>query len=69
MVNNIPSWLGLNSTSQTITGDGSTSTAIDVTSAVTEVDATSAQAHATLSDAQMDKLKLSLMFQLAVQTQ
>ena len=26
--NNIPSWLGLNSSSQTITGDGSTSTAI-----------------------------------------
>ena len=31
VVNNIPSWLGLNSTSQAITGDGSTSTAIDVT--------------------------------------
>ena len=26
--NNIPSWLGLNSTSQSITGDGSTSSAI-----------------------------------------
>ena len=35
--NNIPSWLGLNSTSQSITGDGSTSSAIDVTTPVTEV--------------------------------
>ena len=33
--NNIPSWLGLNSTSQSITGDGSTSSAIDITSPVT----------------------------------
>ena len=39
--NNIPSWLGLNSTSQSITGDGSTSSAINVTTPVTEVDATS----------------------------
>jgi len=38
--NNVPSWLGLNSTSQAITGDGSTSTAIDITNAVTEVNAT-----------------------------
>ena len=35
--NNIPSWLGLKQTSQSITGDGSTSAAIDITSAVTEV--------------------------------
>ena len=38
--NNIPSWLGVKQTSQTITGDGSTSSAIDVTSAVTEVSGT-----------------------------
>ena len=38
--NNMPTWLGLNSTSQSITGDGSTSSAIDVTTPVTEVDAT-----------------------------
>ena len=67
--NNIPSWLGLNSTSQAITGDGSTSNAIDVTSAVTEVDATSAQAPCTWLTAQMVRLKLSLMYLLAVQTQ
>ena len=42
--NNIPSWLGLNSTSQSITGDGSTSSAINVTTPVTEVNATSAAA-------------------------
>ena len=67
--NNIPSWLGLNSTSQAITGDGSTSTAIDVTSAVTEVDATSAQAPCTWLTAQMVRLRQSLMYLLAVQTQ
>ena len=47
--NNIPTWLGLNSTSQSMTGDGSTSAAIDVTSAVTEIDATSATAPVTLA--------------------
>ena len=51
VLNNIPSWLGLNSTSQAITGDGSTSNAIDVTSAVTEVDATSAKCTCTTLDA------------------
>jgi hypothetical protein len=29
--NNIPSWLGLSQTSQSITADGSTTTAVDVT--------------------------------------
>ena len=57
VVNNIPSWLGLNSTSQAITGDGSTSTAIDVTSAVTEVNATSAQAPCTLADGANGQIK------------
>ena len=57
VVNNIPSWLGLNSTSQSITGDGSTSTAIDVTSAVTEVNATSAQAPCTLADGANGQIK------------
>ena len=58
VVNNIPSWLGLNSTSQAITGDGSTSTAIDVTSAVTEVNATSAQAPCTLADGANGQIKI-----------
>ena len=57
VVNNIPSWLGLNSTSQSITGDGSTSNAIDVTSAVTEVNATSAQAPCTLADGANGQIK------------
>ena len=55
--NNIPSWLGLNSTSQSITGDGSTSSAIDVTTPVTEVDATSAQAPCTLGDGANGQIK------------
>ena len=57
VVNNIPSWLGLNSSSQAITGDGSTSIAIDVTSAVTEVNATSAAAPCTLADGANGQIK------------
>tara|TARA_Y100000004_G_scaffold147495_1_gene168697 strand:+ start:98 stop:559 length:462 start_codon:yes stop_codon:yes gene_type:complete len=55
--NNIPSWLGLAQTSQSITGDGSTSTAIEVTNAVTEVDATSATAPCTLADGSNGQIK------------
>ena len=57
VVNNLPSWLGLNSTSQTITGDGSTSSAIDITSAVTEVNATSGAAPTTLADGANGQIK------------
>ena len=57
VVNNIPSWLGLNSTSQSITGDGSTSSAVDITSAVTEVNATSAIATLTLADGANGQIK------------
>ena len=56
MFNNIPSWLGLNSTSQSITGDGSTSSAINVTTPVTEVDATSI-APCTLADGANGQIK------------
>ena len=55
--NNVPSWLGLNSTSQLITGDGSTSTAIEITNAVTEVNATSAGAPCTLADGANGQIK------------
>ena len=55
--NNIPSWLGLNSTSQSITGDGSTSSAIDIITPVTEVDATSAAAPCTLADGANGQIK------------
>jgi len=56
--NNIPTWIGLNSTSQSITGDGSTSTAIEVTNPVTEVDATSAAAPCTLADGSNGQIKI-----------
>ena len=55
--NNIPTWVGLNSTSQSITGDGSTSTAIEITNPVTEVDATSAAAPVTLADGNNGQIK------------
>jgi|TARA_B100001964_G_scaffold110680_1_gene123678 hypothetical protein len=55
--NNIPTWVGFNSTSQAITGDGSTSTAIEVTNPVTEVDATSAAAPVTLADGANGQIK------------
>jgi hypothetical protein len=56
--NNIPTWIGLNSTSQSITGDGSTSTAIEITNPVTEVDATSAAAPCTLADGSNGQIKI-----------
>ena len=55
--NNIPSWLGLAQTSQSITGDGSTSTAIEITNPVTEVNATSAAAPCTLADGANGQIK------------
>ena len=55
--NNIPSWLGLKQASQAITGDGSTSTAINITSAITEVNATSAAAPCTLADGNDGQVK------------
>jgi hypothetical protein len=55
--NNIRAWLGLNSTSQSITGDGSTSSAIEITNPVTEVNATSAAAPCTLADGANGQIK------------
>ena len=52
--NNIPSWLALKDTVQSITGDGSTSTAITLTQSTTLVDATSAAAPCTLAAASTD---------------
>ena len=48
--NNIPSFLGLKQTSQSITADGSTATAVDVTSAITEINATSATHSCAMAD-------------------
>ena len=56
--NNIPSWLGLKQTSQTITADGSTTTAVDVTSAVTEINATSATHSCAMADGTDGQVKI-----------
>ena len=58
--NNVPTWIGLNSTSQTITGDGSTSSAITLTEPVTEVNATSAAAPVPLADGANGQIKIIL---------
>ena len=57
--NNIPSWLGLAQTSQAITSSGSTSAA-DVTSAITEVNGTSAVETITLADGSDGQVKIVL---------
>ena len=56
--NNIPSYLGLKQTSQTITADGSTTTAVDVTSAVTEISATSATHSCAMADGTDGQIKV-----------
>jgi len=58
--NNVPTWLGFNSTSQAITGDGSTSSAIEITNPVTEVNATSAGAPCTIVDGANGQIKTIL---------
>ena len=55
--NNVPTWLGLNSTSQSVTADGSTSIAVNITTPVTEVNATSAIATLTLADGANGQIK------------
>ena len=56
--NNIPSFLGLKQTSQSITADGSTATAIDVTSAITEINATSATHTCAMADGSDGQIKI-----------
>ena len=56
--NNIPSWLGLKQTSQSITADGSTATAVNVTTAITEIDATSATHSCALADGADGQIKI-----------
>jgi hypothetical protein len=56
--NNIPSFLGLKQTSQTITADGSTATAVDVSSAVTEINATSATHSCAMADGSDGQIKI-----------
>ena len=55
--NNIPSFLGLKQASQTITADGSSTTAVDVTTAITEIDATSATHSCALADGADGQIK------------
>jgi len=47
--NNIPTWIGLKQTVQSITGDGSTVSVVNVTTAITTINATSANALGTLA--------------------
>ena len=56
--NNIPSFLGLKQTAQTITADGSTNTAVDVTSAITLINATSATHAGALADGSDGQVKI-----------
>jgi len=58
--NYIPTWLGLAQTSQSITADGSSATAINVTTAVTEIDATSATHSGALADGVAGQIKMIL---------
>lgn len=58
--NNIPSWLGLAQTSQSITADGSTTTAVNVTTAVTEINATSATHSCGMADGSDGQIKIIL---------
>ena len=55
--NNVPSWLGLKQTSQAITADGSSTTAVDVTSAITEINATSATHSGAIADGSDGQIK------------
>ena len=56
--NNVPTWLGLKDTAQTITGDGSTSNAVTVTESTTLIDATSGAAPVTLADGADGQVKI-----------
>ena len=56
--NNIPSWLGLKDTAQTLTGDGSSSLAVSVTESTTLINATAATATCTLEDGADGQVKI-----------
>ena len=56
--NNIPSYLGLKQTSQAIVADGSSTTAVDVTSAITEINATSATHSCAMADGSDGQIKI-----------
>ena len=56
--NNIPSWIGLKDTVQSITGDGSTLTAVTLTQSTTMIDATSGDAPVTVADGSDGQVKI-----------
>ena len=58
--NNIPSWLGLKQAVQSITADGSTATAVNVTTAITAINATSATHSCALADGADGQIKTIL---------
>ena len=55
--NNIPSFLGLKQASQAITADGSSTTAVNVTTAITEINATSATHSCAMADGADGQIK------------
>ena len=58
--NNMQTYLGIAQASQSLTGDGSTTLVSDVTSAITEIDATSAIATVTLANGSDGQVKTFL---------
>ena len=56
--NNIPSWIGLKDTVQSITGDGSTASAVTITESTTLIDATSGAAPVSLADGANGQVKI-----------
>jgi hypothetical protein len=58
--NNIPSWLGLKQTSQQITADGSTTTAPSLTTAITEINASSATHTCEIANGSDGQIKMIL---------
>ena len=56
--NNIPSWLGLKQAVQAITADGSTTIAVNVTTAITTINATSATHTGGLADGADGQIKI-----------
>ena len=56
--NNVPSWIGLKDTAQSVTGDGSTITEVEITSSTTLVNATAASAPMTLADGSDGQIKI-----------
>ena len=55
--NNIPSWLGITQASQALTTDGSTTVVANITSAITEIDATSNVGEVSLANGNDGQIK------------